>query len=138
MRPLALNIGDIIKYIIEEDYCVDPNSTETVRKDNHGKGMVSADITGVILSKFYNTNYGDILQGYSDILTGGKITAKYPGKLINQGNYFGALSAFFDNLCAERNTMAPDEYIRQELVDFVLLHFPNELPMPDFTLYSAG
>ena len=89
------------------------------------------DIIATLAKTIYKTTSITQLDGICDILTEGASSSKYPERLINKGNYMGALSAAFENACGVRNAAA-SQITRQKMVRFVKEYFPETIKLPDF------
>lgn len=94
------------------------------------------DVVGYLVSVMHKENNTLALSGIVDIYTNGKQTGN-PKKMLKNQNYFGALSAYYDEFMFY-NPNATKEEAAQALVDFVELNFPEKLPEKDFTLVDPA
>ncbi len=131
----VLTKEEIVALIKENDF----HAGDFAVKHTHGKDrgkIIRTDVVGMIVKKFYNlANFGE-LEGFCDIITQGAAAAKDPKKLVERGNYFGALSAELENVAYVWSSMYPElpvpQSVKRRLTDFVTEHFPAEVKMPDF------
>lgn len=112
-------------------------SVEEGRKRSHSGTFVKktggVDPAIYLIAQLHGIHNADALAGMLDIYTGGRTLHRHPEKLVQSGNLFGGISAFYDN--ARFSGMSGEAAIEAMCI-WILNTLPKRIALIDFN-YDA-